>query len=183
MNKLAVTDRGKRWEIINSIIVLPTFFLGFFNWFTFLYCGWLVKCKKWMYYGMLYALPLILTIIMGKFTDLTFYGVIISGIISIVHVFKIREEYLIRYDRMLKSGGRFIKNKYLDDVDIDELINETRIDSENTPTEKKSFYVENKNTTLTQESESIISNEDTSENKGRNIKDNETKDKGRIIDF
>ncbi|WP_211144144.1 hypothetical protein [Clostridium aciditolerans] len=176
MNKLAVTDRGKVWEITNSIFVVFTFFLGFANWIAFLYCSWLVKCKKWRYYALLYASPLILTIIIGKFTDFTFYGVIISGIISIVHIFKIREEVLVRYDRLIKYS-------YLAEADIDELINKTRIDSENTPTEKKSFYVENKNTTLTQESESIISNGDIPENKENNIKDDETKDKGRIIDF
>jgi hypothetical protein len=176
VNKLAVTDRGKVWEITNSIFVVFTFFLGFANWIAFLYCSWLVKCKKWRYYALLYASPLILTIIIGKFTDFTFYGVIISGIISIVHIFKIREEVLVRYDRLIKYS-------YLAEADIDELINKTRIDSENTPTEKKSFYVENKNTTLTQESESIISNGNILENKENNIKDDETKDKGRIIDF
>lgn len=176
MNKLAVTDRGKTWEIMNSIFVVLTFFLGFANWIAFLYCGWLVKCKKWIYYAPLYASPLILTIIIGKFTDFTFYGVIISGIISIIHIFKIREEVLVRYDRRLKDTC-------LDEVDINKLINETRINSENTPSKKEAFYVENKNTTLTQESESIISNEDISKNKENNIKDNETKDKGRIIDF
>lgn len=176
MNKLAVTDRGKVWEITNSIFVVFTFFLGFANWVAFLYCSWLVKCKKWRYYALLYASPLILTIIIGRFTDLTFYGMIISGIISIIHIFKIREEVLIRYDRRLKDTC-------LDEVDINKLINDTRINSENTPSKKETFYDENKNTTIIQNSENVVSNESSSKNREDYIKDDESKSGGRIIDF
>lgn len=176
MNRLPVTNRGKSWELINSIFVVPTFFLGFGNWIAFLYCGWLVKRKKWLYYSPLYASPLILTIIIGKFTNFTFCGIIISGIVSIVHAFKIREEFLIRYDRILK-------NKYLEGVDIEELINENKISSQNTPITNEPFHVENENTQLKQESDNIISTEDISENINSNIKKKETENKGRIIDF
>ncbi|AWI04593.1 hypothetical protein [Clostridium drakei] len=165
-----VTDRGKTWEITNSIFVVLTFFLGFANWTSFLYCALLVKCKKWAYYALLYALPLIITVIIGKFTTLTFWGIIISGIISIVHIFKIREEVLIRYDRLLKS-------KYLDNADINKLINETRTNSENVSNKKQYLHPEKENTTLTQQSKSMISNEE------NHIKEDEKENKGRIIDF
>lgn len=150
-----VTNRNKSWEIVNSTFVILTFFLGFANWFAFLYCGYLVKCKKWIYYSFLYAIPLILTLIMRKFTDITFYGIIISGIISIVHVFKIREDFLIKYDKKLKESG-------LSNADIDKLIN-----------------AENNNTNLIQNIENVNLKKDTF-NEGTEEK---PKIQGRKIDF
>lgn len=165
---MAVTDRGKAWEITNSIFVVLTFFLGFANWLAFLYCAWLVKCKKWLYYALLYATPLILTIIIGKFTSLTFCGIIVSGIISIIHIFKIREEVLVRYDRLLKARN-------LDNADIDKLIHETRKNSDSISNKEKS--TENENTTIIEQSKNMVSNEES------HVKDGEEENKGRIIDF
>ena len=58
---LSVISKGKRWEILHSLWIGWTFTLGFFNWIAFLYIGLRAKQWKWVLWGLLYAMPFILT--------------------------------------------------------------------------------------------------------------------------
>jgi hypothetical protein len=106
---MSVTARGKRWEILHSLWIGWTFTLGFFNWVAFFYISYRAKQKKWLLWGLFYAIPFVLAmgfgigsggqgVNIGWLSDLTYFLTIVLGLMSILHAFKIRKEYLIRLE-------------------------------------------------------------------------------------
>lgn len=104
---MATTSKGQRWELLHSLWILWTFTLGFFNWVAFFYIGIRAKQRKWILWGLVYAIPFILSMAFadrpafdGWIGDLTVILTLILGIISIVHAFRIRKEYLLRLEAL-----------------------------------------------------------------------------------
>lgn len=94
--------KNRNWRIINSLWIVLTFTLAF-NWIAFLYVGLHVRQKKWILSSIIYIIPTILLIASFIVNDENlgissiFLG-IVMGIISIIHAFYIRKEYLIRLE-------------------------------------------------------------------------------------
>ncbi|MFH1150399.1 MAG: helix-hairpin-helix domain-containing protein [Actinomycetota bacterium] len=109
---MPVTDRGRRWELINSLWVLfpLTLYLGFM---AFLFIGTRAKRRKWLYWALFYALAPVLLIVGALISpenasylpgDIMFGVSTAIGLGCIVHAFAIRPEYLRAID-FLDSGG------------------------------------------------------------------------------
>ncbi|ANU09680.1 hypothetical protein BBH88_04895 [Planococcus antarcticus DSM 14505] len=98
----SLTSKGKAWEYRNSLWILWTLLtLGFLNYVSFFYISRKVKQKKWFRAGIVYSIFFILfALAEGAFTGIF----IISWLVSIFHVFKIRTEYLLRLEAMQTSG-------------------------------------------------------------------------------
>lgn len=100
-----VTSRSKRWELLHSLWIGWTFTLGFFNWIAFFYIAFRARQKKWAVWGAIYTVPFILAMIFaggdafsGWIGDLIIASILMLGVVSIVHAFWIRKEYLLRLD-------------------------------------------------------------------------------------
>jgi DNA uptake protein ComE-like DNA-binding protein len=103
------------WELINSWwLILPFAFLIYLNWIAFAYIGITARHRKWILYGVVYAIPFIVMSILGT----AYHGKIISfnpgqiafiiylmGVISIIHAFYLREEYLVRLKALKYSNN------------------------------------------------------------------------------
>ncbi len=108
----SVTDRGRLWELKNSMWMLWVFLtFGFFNYISFFYVSYKVKQRKWFVAGILYSIPFILmmttsdTVLSDHWlNDVGTISYMIGFIVSIIHVVKIRPEYLLRLDAKLSSG-------------------------------------------------------------------------------
>lgn len=103
VGRVSVTSRGRKWEILHSLWVGWTFTLGFFNWIAFLYIGLRVRRLKWIVWGIVYSVPFVLAMIFagtpafeGRIGDLTIVLTLLLGVISIVHAFRVRKEYILR---------------------------------------------------------------------------------------
>lgn len=95
---MAVTSRSKTWEILHSIWILWTFTL-LFNWIAFLYIGIRGREKRWRNWALLYMVPFWLSIIAPDSGTVTFLAFVL-WIISVIHAFRIRKEYLTRLDKL-----------------------------------------------------------------------------------
>lgn len=122
--KMSITSRGKKWEILNSLWILFTFTLAFFNWIGFFYIGYKTKCKKWIFSGLIYSIPFILVMVTGGASDFVAGLTIILGIIGIVHAFIIRTEYLIRLEAIEKG-------KVLSDSEVKKIITSIKLSKMN----------------------------------------------------
>lgn len=98
----SLTSKGKTWEYRNSIWMLWTLVtLGMLNYVSFFYISRKVNQKKWFKAGLVY---LVIFIIFMSAPDSFTPIFIISWLISIFHVFKIRAEYLLRLEAIQTSG-------------------------------------------------------------------------------
>lgn len=97
-----ITSKGKNWEYRNSIWMLWTLLsFGVFNYISFFYIGRKIKQKKWSRAGIVY---LAIFIISMSAPD-SFAGLLIIGwIVSIIHIFRIRTEYLLRLEAIQVAG-------------------------------------------------------------------------------
>ena len=101
---MAVTAKGKRWEILHSLWIGWTFTLGFFNWIAFLYIGIRANQRKWLLWGAFYSIPFVFAMFTpGRITWL--WNVIVAltimfGVAGIIHAFRIRGEYLLRLEAL-----------------------------------------------------------------------------------
>ncbi|TCS96608.1 ComEA family DNA-binding protein [Hazenella coriacea] len=103
---MSITNRGQKWEWLNSIWILWTFAFGFFSWISFFYIGFRTKQTKWIISGIIYAIPFILAMIFMDgdnnpnndhwMVNVTAGLTLFLGIIAIVHAFLVRKEYLLR---------------------------------------------------------------------------------------
>ncbi|MGQ4668129.1 ComEA family DNA-binding protein [Metabacillus halosaccharovorans] len=107
-----ITNKGKAWELRNSIWMLWAILtFGALNYISFFYASYKVKRKKWFFAAIIYSIIFILTMVVTEvvpiehwFYDLTLAAYFIGWIFSIVHVFKIRPEYLLRLEAIVSSG-------------------------------------------------------------------------------
>jgi DNA uptake protein ComE-like DNA-binding protein len=97
------------WELINSWwLILPFTFPLYLNWTAFIYVGITARHRKWILYGVIYAIPSMLLTFIGSTANSneiidanSTIGILIiiiylMGCTSIIHAFSLREEYLIR---------------------------------------------------------------------------------------
>ncbi|KAB2952685.1 helix-hairpin-helix domain-containing protein [Heliorestis acidaminivorans] len=106
---MAITSRGKMWEFMNSFWMLWLFTLGIFNWISFLYIGFRAKQKKWMLYGLAYAIPFMIMMMADANESLSELGATLAlliFLISLIHGFIARKEYLLRLEALQESKGQ-----------------------------------------------------------------------------
>ena len=104
------TSRGKKWEWRHSLWILWTFTLGFFSWLAFAYIGIRGRHPRWLLWAMFYATPLIFfavisTNIAQSWADATLNFNGLLSVVSIVHAFLVRKEYLLRLDLITRETG------------------------------------------------------------------------------
>lgn len=110
MGAVSVTSSGKRWELLHSLWIAWTFTFGLLGWIAFIYVGVRAKRPKWVSWGVLYAVPLVLLIIVtevapGSSTESVITGVtVVSGFFSIVHALLIRNDYLMSLENLKGQG-------------------------------------------------------------------------------
>lgn len=115
--------KGLVWNIAHSWWILLTFTFVL-NWVAFLYVGLKVKKKRWAMYGGIYAIPFLLSYIPAQHsennTSSPIWGLIflLGGVISMVHAFKIRKEFLTRLE------ARQYSKKYLNETLIQQIESE-----------------------------------------------------------
>jgi DNA uptake protein ComE-like DNA-binding protein len=99
-----ITHLGKQWEWWHSLWIGWTFTAGMFNWIAFLYVGARARRQRWVIWGALYSIPFILAMVFSEGSetvmDVVVIVMIVVGIASIIHAFRIRPEYL----RTIASG-------------------------------------------------------------------------------
>jgi Helix-hairpin-helix motif len=111
MTRAPITDRGKSWELLNSLWII-TAFVPLLNWTPFLYIGIRANQSKWIYIGLIYSIPFILSMLAGTFKQLANLGsltALIALIFSIPHAFMLRKEYLIRQDILDRNSAKTIQ--------------------------------------------------------------------------
>jgi hypothetical protein len=87
-----------------------TFALGFFSWLAFVYIGLRARHPRWILWGVLYATPLILIAVFGVSQPQSWFDAVVNvtivlGVVSIVHAFLVRKEYLLRLDLIQQETG------------------------------------------------------------------------------
>ena len=118
----SITSKGKAWEWMNSFWMLWAIVtMGFLNFISFFYIAYRVKQKKWTKAGIIYSIPFVLYMIVegsilvdSLLINLIFALLMISWIVSVFHVLKIRPEYLLRletYKKAENEGLNHLKNK------------------------------------------------------------------------
>lgn len=103
LDENAQKNSGRWWGLLNSWWIILTFTLSFLNWAAFLYIGFTAKYRKWMIWGVIYALPLLFAFVVAPIntswvTSVWAFLFIFMGVGSIIHAFIVRKEYLIRLD-------------------------------------------------------------------------------------
>ncbi len=107
-NRRPATSKGRRWELLHSLWIGWTFALGFFSWLAFVYIGLRTRHSKWALCAVLYATPLILLLVFrptsgGWLANLTVSATLALGVVSIVHAFLVRKEYLLRLELLQRE--------------------------------------------------------------------------------
>lgn len=105
---MSITAKGKRWEILHSLWIGWTFTLGFFNWIAFLYIGLRARRRRWLLWGLFYALPFTLAMLSpdlnSSLGDLIVFLTLAMGVVGILHAFAIRREYLVRLEALQRKA-------------------------------------------------------------------------------
>lgn len=107
-----ITNKGKVWELRNSIWMLWAILtFGALNYISLFYASNKVKQKKWFIAGIIYSIIFIFMMVISEVVptkhwlyDLTLAAYLIGWIASIIHVFKIRPEYLLRLEAKISTG-------------------------------------------------------------------------------
>jgi hypothetical protein len=114
---VSVTSQGRRWEWLHSLWMLWTLTLGLFSWIAFFYIALRARRPRWLVWGTLYFAAFL------AFTVLTSYEnrggeiatglMIVVGIVSVVHAFAIRDDYLVRLERRIHETAETASQKPL----------------------------------------------------------------------
>jgi len=129
---MSITNKGKKWELLNSLWILWSFTLvlacvGFF------WIGGRAGKRKWTIFGLLYLvvnLGLVYATLWLKDTNIIYYN-IVSVIIyigwfgAIVHSFMSRKEYLLRLEAVTDLKGA-TSGAYRNEIRRDYLGNNER---------------------------------------------------------
>lgn len=92
------TNRGRKWEWLHSwwmLFVLVPF--GVFSCMSFMYAGIMVRNKKWVVYSLVYIVAFVVAFQMPD-SGTGLLIALVSWMISIVHVIRIRSVFLIELD-------------------------------------------------------------------------------------
>jgi hypothetical protein len=104
------TSRGKKWEWRHSLWLLWTFTLGFFGWLAFAYIGIRGRHSRWILWAVFYATPLIFFATFAVNVSQVWVNATLSfnallSVVSIVHAFLVRKEYLLRLDLIKRESS------------------------------------------------------------------------------
>jgi hypothetical protein len=96
-------SRGRGWRLLHSLWIGWTFTLGFFSWLAFAYIGIRTGHHRWLLWAAVYAAPLTLFGVFSEvwsesWTNAALSATLLLGVVSIVHAFLVRKEYLLRLD-------------------------------------------------------------------------------------
>lgn len=96
-------SRNRAWRLVHSLWIGWTFTLGFFSWLAFAYIGIRTGHHRWLLWAAVYAAPLTLFGVFSEvwsesWTNVALSTTILLGVVSIVHAFLVRKEYLLRLD-------------------------------------------------------------------------------------
>ncbi len=177
----------RSWELLHSLWIILTF-TYFTNWLAFIYVGLRTRNRRWSLYGVIYLFPFIISqfvvglydnsavtvgkdvVISNPATDVMGYIFMIAWLISIVHAFYIRKEYLLRlesleqvhnaeelyFQRRIKevedAKERELRHKINKDYNMDYYESRWPKSSDNSSTDKTS----NINKTTFKESDSLL---------------------------
>lgn len=101
MAKIPITSKGKKWELLNSWWILTA--IAFCGFIGFFYIGVTAKQKKWKISGAVYFVIWFVLFCLIQGSDLTLALFLISWVVSIMHSFRVRKEYLIRREYIIKN--------------------------------------------------------------------------------
>jgi len=118
--------KSTTWEIVNSLWILPCFFIGLLSWASFIYIGRRVAKRKYVLWGIVYTIPVIaisIGVSASEHAGDPYYDMVddiaglvffISWIASILHAFIIRKEYLVLLSQKEESQnfGRQYEENY-----------------------------------------------------------------------
>lgn len=106
---MSITNRGKKWELLNSWWVLLSFFiLGFIS---LIYIGYKAKVKRWKILSIIYFFltwVYMLSLDVSNLPSIFAYIPMLTYVSGIVYCFVVREEYLIRRDFYLSNPFEII---------------------------------------------------------------------------
>ncbi|WP_052037950.1 ComEA family DNA-binding protein [Clostridium drakei] len=144
---MAITSKGSKWERSESSYIIIAF-IPLINWIAFSYVGLTSNTKRWIYWSIFYSTPLIMLIYVIIFSSnflnnslfLDRYCNLIQ-IMTIVHAFLIRKEYLIRLEAT-REGKRLTKDEVKIIMKKNKLVNPSKIEY---TSENKEQAVVNKN--------------------------------------
>ncbi len=122
------SSKNSIWRLTHSLWILWTLPFGLSSWISFFYIGIRVRQMKWIISGLIYTIPLIIGMLIGPTSD---YLIIISGnsglsdlqygfiiviwIVSMIHAFLVRNEYLIRLEVIKEAKNtpdKYLRSKY-----------------------------------------------------------------------
>lgn len=107
-NHVSITSMGRRWELRHSLWIAWTLSLGIFSWVAFLYIGWRVRQIRWLLWGVVYLAafaPLPLAPTGSRIGEFAAGLVIVAGVVSVVHAFAVREDYLARLESRTQEAA------------------------------------------------------------------------------
>ena len=119
---LSLTSRSKKWELLHPLWVGWTFTFGSFSWVAFLYIGVRARQRRWVLWGLLYSIPFayelaarVSTTVWPRKWDHSWEGTAITLLypvvmaLSIYHALRVRKEYLVRLDNLIRSRAQDVR--------------------------------------------------------------------------
>jgi len=106
---VSVTSRGRSWEWLHSLWMLWTLTLGVFSWVAFFYVGLRARRPRWLVWGAVYFAAFLAAVVVSgsesRGGDTLIGLMIIAGMVSVVHAFAIRDDYLVRLERRMHAAA------------------------------------------------------------------------------
>jgi hypothetical protein len=90
-------QRSRRWRLLHSLWMLWLLTLGFFSFIGVLYAGLRVRQRRWIVAGVLYAIAPVIFFASPQGStvqNVAGFACLAVGVISAVHAFRLRREYL-----------------------------------------------------------------------------------------
>lgn len=106
---ISVTSMGRKWEWLHSLWIGWTLPIGFSSWISFFYIGWRTRRVRWILWGGVYfatfaAFAFFATVNSeGQVTSVAAGLMIVAGIVSVVHAFAIRGDYLVLLENSMQE--------------------------------------------------------------------------------
>lgn len=116
---MALTSKSRKWKWLHSLWVIWTFTLGTLGWIAFMWIGFRARRLRWFLWGFIYLIPFVLLFTTDDGNDgntpleNTVVGsMILVGVITVVHAFIVRDDYLVRLDARQEARREAKLRKY-----------------------------------------------------------------------
>lgn len=106
-SNVSLTSMGRRWELLHSLWMAWTFTLGIFSWVAFFYIGLRARRVRWLLWGVVYFCafaPLAVAPEGSRIGEFAVGLMIVAGMVSVVHAFAIRDDYLVRLENRMQEA-------------------------------------------------------------------------------